>query len=100
MWIVFFFLLLIVFKGICLSKIVFDMISMCFNFFCCVFMVLVWIMKCICLQFLLLNSFKGEIVKYFKVSWSYGSFVLNRFESYFFFYNWSFLERGCSVGYE
>lgn len=96
----FFFLPLIVFKGIRLSKIAPDMISTCPNFFCCVFTVPVWTTKCTCLQFSLLNSLKGEIAKYLKVSWSYGSSVLNRFESHFLFYNRSLLERGCSVGHE
>lgn len=97
---VLFFLPLIVFKGIRLSKIAPDMISTCPNFFCCVFTVPVWTTKCTCLQFSLLNSLKGEIAKYLKVSWSYGSSVLNRFESHFLFYNRSLLERGCSVGHE
>lgn len=96
----FFVLPLIVFKGIRLSKIAPDMISTCPNFFCCVFTVPVWTTKCTCLQFSLLNSLKGEIAKYLKVSWSYGSSVLNRFESHFLFYNRSLLERGCSVGHE
>lgn len=98
--VLFFFLPLIVFKGIRLSKIAPDMISTCPNFFCCVFTVPVWTTKCTCLQFSLLNSLKGEIAKYLKVSWSYGSSVLNRFESHFLFYNRSLLERGCSVGHE